>query len=125
MLETLRRFRVSLSLSAVLVAVIAFLCYALIMGMGSTHSLTVEFHGHGVGSVVWDRGQSTIDGCASRSDDQCVVPFPATREMLFTAVAENGYEFVRWEGDCVGKAQTCLLKMDGDKKITITFEKER
>jgi hypothetical protein len=108
---------VLIALAAVVIIVAGFK----VGGVTITHDLTVAFLGQGTGSVVWDRGRGTLDRCAG----PCVVPFPNGRAMLFTATAKQGSEFVRWDGACTGKAQTCLLDLGEDRQIFAVFEKVR
>lgn len=41
--------------------------------------------------------------------------------VTLTAVPDEGYHFVQWQGDATGTANPFLLTMDGDKAVTATF----
>lgn len=42
-------------------------------------------------------------------------------DVTVRAIPDEGYEFVRWEGDVSGTANPLTLHVDGDKRVTATF----
>lgn len=85
--------------------------------------------------ITTDETGSIASASGSQSCDQgsCIIPITESFSDTFTAVAADGYRFVRWEGVCV-RAQTevCELKLsalpeafiqyDADVGISAVFE---
>lgn len=40
------------------------------------------------------------------------------------AKADEGWKFSEWQGDAEGTEEVILVEMDGDKDITVVFERE-
>jgi uncharacterized protein YkwD len=75
----------------------------------------------------------SASGSASCEQDSCVIAITEPRNETFTAVAADGYRFVRWEGVCVrSQIEVCELKLsplpeqfiqyDSDVGISAVFE---
>lgn len=54
----------------------------------------------------------------------CVVKITPSSELTFTAQAKEGYEFLRWEGDCYGDEESCTFADEESKVIKVIFEKK-
>jgi hypothetical protein len=67
-------------------------------------------------------GRVTASGldCGSASAI-CVVSLPSPAPLTLTAVADAGYEFVRWEGDCSGGVTT-WIRINSVKNCLAVFE---
>lgn len=75
----------------------------------------------------------SASGSADCEQGSCVIPIPERLNDTFTAVAANGYRFVRWEGVCA-RAQTevcelqlarlpeTLIQYDADVTLSAVFE---
>ncbi|MFK8050402.1 MAG: CAP domain-containing protein [Halioglobus sp.] len=85
--------------------------------------------------ITTDNTGSIVSTSGSASCDQasCVIPIDAPLRETFTAVAAEGYRFVRWEGVCDrAKKEVCklnlsplpqqLIQFDGDVSLSAVFE---
>lgn len=78
----------------------------------TTRTLTVNVSGNG--SVTSEPlGIDTADG-------QVTASFDTGTEVTLTAVADAGWQFDGWSGDCSG-AGTCELTLDANASVTATF----
>jgi uncharacterized repeat protein (TIGR02543 family) len=50
-----------------------------------------------------------------------VAPYYLNDVVVLTAVADAGWTFSGWTGDCTGTGDTCSVTMDTDKTVTATF----
>lgn len=75
-------------------------------------SFTLSTTTVGNGQILEDllNGSETDDGYTYNS------------EVELTAVPDNGWRFVRWEGDLTGDANPALLTMDRNKSVTAVFD---
>jgi hypothetical protein len=48
--------------------------------------------------------------------------YDCDEDIGLTPIADEGYEFVRWEGDLTGSNPEATIKMDSNKKVTAIFE---
>ena len=48
-------------------------------------------------------------------------PYYLNDVVVLTAVADEGWTFSGWTGDCTGTGDTCSVTMDADKTVTATF----
>jgi hypothetical protein len=104
-------------LTAVSVALAAL---ALIPGgraeAGRERLLTVQVVG---GGTVSSRDRRI--GCAAR----CVIAYPRGRIVEIRASPKNEFEFERWDGDCVGRADSCLIALDRRASVRAVFTRQR
>jgi Tol biopolymer transport system component len=78
----------------------------------ATFALTAGRPGHG-------RIRSVPRGIACGAD--CASTFVRGATVTLTPVAERGYRFRRWGGDCHGTAPTCELRMGADRRVVARF----
>ncbi len=85
--------------------------------------LTVKKSGKGTGNVSGDvAGDITgaIDCNSGCSQDEAHYQLDSIKTVTLTATPDDGYEFLGWEGDCVGNS-TCQFTMNTDKDVTAVF----
>jgi uncharacterized repeat protein (TIGR01451 family) len=80
-----------------------------------TWLLSVAKAGGGNGSVT-----SAPTGINCGTD--CAEPYPPGTTVALTAGAVPYSTFTGWSGSCKGKASTCLVTMDANKKAVATFK---
>ena len=69
----------------------------------------------GLGTVT-----STPAGIMCPGD--CAAPFADGSTVTLVATPEDGYEFVRWSGDCSGESDETAVTMAGDRACAARFE---
>ena len=78
----------------------------------ATFVLTADASAHG-------RIRSTPRGIACGAD--CAATFVRGAAVALTPVADRGYRFRRWGGDCHGTTPTCPVRMDADHHAIARF----
>ncbi len=73
---------------------------------------------------LYKRGDGLVTSTPSGIDcgAQCQSPFMLNQEITLTAVAENGYGFTKWEGDCNGSTPEIKVTLDKTKQCTAIFD---
>ncbi|HBR97537.1 MAG TPA: hypothetical protein DD979_09190 [Gammaproteobacteria bacterium] len=80
-------------------------------GSGDTYKL----------QVVAETG-GRIEGVGAPCRDACSTTLDMAAEVVLSAIPDNGYEFVGWQGDCAAVASDqCQLMLDSDKNVTAEF----
>ena len=80
----------------------------------SAYEVTVRRIGNG-------RGQVTSDPTGIDCPSTCAADFDRDAVVTFTAVADDGAEFERWERACSGTGPTCTLTIDSAKDVRARF----
>lgn len=84
-------------------------------GGGSEPTLTINFAGLGIGTVVVSPSNFS---CAS-PDVSCVTSFPTGTTLTLTATPLIPSSFGGWSGACTGT--TCTILLESDTTVTATF----
>ena len=80
----------------------------------SDHSISAYFS-----ITTYTLTTSATNGTVTRNPDQTEYDYGSTVEL--TAIPDQGYHFVDWNGDASGNANPLTITMDGDKNITANF----
>ena len=51
----------------------------------------------------------------------CTAGFDTGTQVTLTASAEDGFSFLKWEGDCTGQSETCNLTLDANAEVKAIF----
>jgi len=78
---------------------------------------------YGLTVVVEPEGSGTVEAEGIECPEDCSEEYEEGTEVVLTATAAEGYEFVGWGGDCAGcEGPTCTVVMDGNKTCVAQFE---
>jgi len=82
--------------------------------------------GRAVLAVSVAGGSGTISSSDGRIDcgSQCTASYRKGSIRKLTASPAEGFDFVRWEGDCIGTAPICDLALDRAQEATASFVAE-
>jgi hypothetical protein len=82
-----------------------------------------RFDTQGITLAVSNPGHGSITSPAEiNCGSTCSVVLPFGTEVVLTAVADRGYLFGGWSGDCSGTAPTCSLILDANKSVAASFQ---
>jgi uncharacterized repeat protein (TIGR02543 family) len=87
--------------------------------MNGNKTLTAVFiPGFKLTAAVTPAGAGTIDASPPGSNG---LNYPTGTQIVLTATANSGFQFLRWEGDASGTNAMTLITMDADKSVTAVF----
>lgn len=84
--------------------------------------LNVSIAGDTGGKIISDPAGIDCGILNTQRTDFCSSGFNANSQVTLNAMADNGFVFSGWSGDCISSSSTgYILSMDADKKCTATF----
>ncbi len=72
--------------------------------------------------TVYPEGSGTVSASGISCPDDCSEKYAYETAVTLLASPENGYQFVRWEGDINSSVSSTDVLIDKDKNVTAVFE---